>query len=433
MRWLLLAPLLLLTTCEPKPLEVVRFQLDHAVEVQGATPLFGDPAALRALAAPGAPDLSTWRAVETRSPAAMIRALEDAGARNVSLRPRFEPAAVRAAADALAPSCPVKTPPYDARQGYREALGMSAARDLPGGRGQGVQVADVEGEWNEAHEDLPGARMEHVAGRRMKQAGWRAHGTAVVGVLAARDNGVGMTGLVPDVERIYTASLGDIGAARAFLEVAKRLDAGDVLIVELHGPGPNWKGRGQKGFVPMEWWQPEFEAIKWAAAKGIVVVEAAGNGGEDLDDKVYKRRFDRRVRDSGAILVGAGAPSGAGAPARSRLGFSNYGARVDLQGWGGLVASLDYGDLQGCDAPSRKYTARFSGTSSASPVVAGAVLAVQGVFKARTGSPLAPESIRNVLRATGSPQVGGPLAPKKQQIGPLPHVGRALARLGLSP
>ncbi len=330
----------------------------------------------------------------------------------------------------------MKTPGYDDRQGYRRALDIDAAWALPGGRGAGVTVADVEGEWNEKHEDLPGARITHVAGRRQRSAGWRAHGTAVLGVLAASDNGVGMLGLAPDVAAIKTASLGGIGAARALYEAAEALSPGDVLVVELHGPGPNARGRGQQGFVPMEWWQPEFDAIRFATHKGVIVVEAGGNGGEDLDAPVYKRRFDRSVRDSGAILVGAGAPPGfAGVPERGRLDFSNYGSRVDVQGWGRLVATLDYGDLQGCATPARNYTAQFSGTSSASPVVAGAALAVQGAFKARTGRVLSPFEMRALLVATGTPQAGAharcrpPAA--DEHIGPLPHVGRALAAVGV--
>jgi hypothetical protein len=46
-------------------------------------------------------------------------------------------------------------------------------------------------------------------------------------------------------------------------------------------------------------------AIRAATGRGIHVIEAAGNGGMDLDDARYGRRFDRTFRDSGAIVVGA--------------------------------------------------------------------------------------------------------------------------------
>ena len=57
-------------------------------------------------------------------------------------------------------------------------------------------------------------------------------------------------------------------------------------------------------FVAMEYWDSYFDAIKNATARGIIVVEAAGNGGMDLDSSIYGGKFDRSVRDSGAILVG---------------------------------------------------------------------------------------------------------------------------------
>jgi len=76
-----------------------------------------------------------------------------------------------------------------------------------------------------------------------------------------------------------------------------------------------------------------FDAIKRATDAKIIVVEAAGNddawGGIDLDDPTCNAIFDRNVRDSGAIIVGAGSPVD-----RSRLPFSSYGSRVDVQGWG---------------------------------------------------------------------------------------------------
>jgi subtilisin family serine protease len=417
---------------EEPPARRVRFRLAAdaaptggalAAAFPGARPLFGPPDEVRATAVEGAPDLTSWWTLETRDPEGAERELLARGAKEVSIEPDFVPAVVL---QEDGPSCPVKTPAYDGRQGYRAALGLEAAWALPGGRGAGMAVADVEGEWNDRHEDLPGARIEHVAGQRQRGAAWRAHGTAVLGVIAARDNGAGMLGLAPDVERILTASLGRIGPARAIYEAARRLSPGDVLILELHGPGPNHRGDGQQGYVPMEWWQPEFDAIQHATARGIIVVEAGGNGGEDLDQPIYRGRFDRRARDSGAILVGAGAPPGADVPERSRLWFSNFGSRLDVQGWGALVATLDYGDLQGCDAPARKYTARFGGTSSASPVVAGAVLALQGVHKAKRGAALSPAAMRALLVETGTAERGS------QHIGPLPHVGRALERLELS-
>ena len=110
------------------------------------------------------------------------------------------------------------------------------------------------------------------------------------------------------------------------------------------------------------------------------------------------KRFNRSVRDSGAIIVGAGAP-GTAFNARSKLDFSSYGSRVDLQGWGSGVVTTGYGDRFSDPDPAdvtRDYTNRFGGTSGASSMVAGAAINLQGVAKELFGTPLLPFQLRKV-------------------------------------
>jgi subtilisin family serine protease len=313
--------------------------------------------------------------------------------------------------------CPITTPAYDELQGY---VGPAPAGiDAPfawsrGIRGANVQFADVEGGWNSAHEDLPAARMTHVAGKNMTEAGWAAHGTAVLGEIAALPNGKGVTGLAPDIEHIYTSSIAGESVADAIDAAAEKLRAGDVLLIELQGVGP--RGR----YVPVELWDDNYAAIRAATDRGVVVVEAAGNGGEDLDRSAYKTKLSRTGRDSGAIMVGAGGPPRPGFTDRTRLDFSNFGSRVDVQGWGRRVATLDYGDLQACDDRDRwrHYTGEFSGTSSASPIVAGAAILVESAHDRA----LSPRDVRRLLTETGTAQTGD----TREHIGPRPDLARAL-------
>ncbi|PWD51516.1 hypothetical protein C8046_13465 [Serinibacter arcticus] len=184
----------------------------------------------------------------------------------------------------------------------------------------------------------------------------------------------------------------------------------------------------------MEWWPDDYLAIRYAVERGTIVVEAAGNGARNLDDAIYDRPsrgfpswwrnpFRRRELDSGAVLVGAGAPpSGNHGTDRSRLGFSNHGAAVDAQGWGREVATTGYGWLQGGGDADLWYTHDFSGTSSASPIVVGAIVAVQGVLRAHGRPPLSPARARELLRATGSPQLDTPGRPATQRIGNRPNL-----------
>jgi len=67
------------------------------------------------------------------------------------------------------------------------------------------------------------------------------------------------------------------------------------------------------------------------------------------------------------------------------------------------------------------YTTCFGGTSSASPIVAGAAAAVQGVRRARGLPLLSSFRMRELLRDTGVAQAAG------HQVGPLPNLREAIA------
>jgi hypothetical protein len=326
---------------------------------------------------------------------------------------------------------------YTSRQGYLgpAVAGIDAhyAWTLPGGRGYNVRICDVEGGWNFAHEDLR-VSQGGVIGTNSTSSGWRNHGTAVVGEIGGDRNTIGITGICPDAY-VRGVSIFPNGTSWALRTAADRLRPGDIILIELQRGGP-------KGWIPIEWWPDDYAAIRYAVNKGIVVVEAAGNGNQNLDDPIYDARpsgfpadwknpFDRRLRDSGAVLVGAGAPppgtNGRNhGPDRSRLGFSNYGSAVDVQGWGREVVTTGYGDLQGGTNPDLHYTERFSGTSSASPIVVGALGCTQGVLRARRRPPLSPARARDLLRASGSPQQDAPTRPRTQRIGRRPNLRRLI-------
>jgi serine protease len=106
-----------------------------------------------------------------------------------------------------------------------------------------------------------------------------------------------------------------------------------------------------------------------------------------------KKRFVP-YQDSGAIMVAAAIPTAPNSEWTATR-TSGRGARVDCFARGESVHSAHFNDR----APStHDYTANFDATSSASAIIAGAALCVQGMAQARLGAPLSPTDLRIALR-----------------------------------
>ena len=332
---------------------------------------------------------------------------------------------------------------FEPAQGYMHSppngIGAMELWGIKGAKGKGVTICDIEGNWNYSHEDLP-VGISLLGGTLINSLDWRNHGTAVLGEMVSKPGVSGTVGIAPEAKAVtHSATInGVFNAAGAIMGGAAKLKAGDVILIELQATGPNGK------YVAMQYWDDVFSAIRAATQKGITVVEAAGNGDENFDLPVFNGTGLQK--DSGAIVVGAGVPptnffdyfafpptfprySKIGV-ARSRIWFSNYGKIVNVQGWGWHVTTLGYGDAQGGADENKWYTHRFSGTSSASPIVTGAVACIQGVAMAKLGVPLSPDKVRDILVKTGTPQQSGPGVPLSQHIGPLPNLVKAAKSAG---
>lgn len=334
---------------------------------------------------------------------------------------------------------------FTSNQGYLDPapVGIDAryAWTKPGGTGAGVNIIDLEWGWRFTHEDLTQNQGGVVDGTNSTSSN---HGTAVIGEFSGDRNSIGITGICPDA-RVSAISFTTNPSAKAIRKAANRLRPGDIMLLEIHRAGPrhNFQRRAdQKGYVAIEWWPDDYAAIRYATNRGIIVVEAAGNGRENLDDSIYDTNpvppfgpfpswwsnpYRRSPLDSGAIVVGAGAPPPGThgrnhGTDRSRLGFSNYGSLVDAQGWGREVTTCGYGDLQGGTDPDLWYTDTFSGTSSASPIVVGALGCVQGFNRAKNKPLWTPAKARTMLRNTGSQQQDAPTRPATQRIGNRPDL-----------
>ena len=311
------------------------------------------------------------------------------------------------------------TPNLINNQGYLNPApnGIDAkfAWTLQGGNGDSVKIIDTENAWNRNHEDLPDFFAKVGSIDTSSSKGGQDHGTAVVGVMVAKDNEFGSRGIVCNAS-IGTSGSWLYGSDGAIIAAAQELGEGDVILIENQYKGPD-NGK----YTPMENIPAVFNAIQYATEKGITVVEAAGNGASNLDSSAYNNAFNRNYRDSGAILVAASHST-----QRTPVYFTNYGSRIDVHAWGDwTVTTLAYGDAFNGGNKNRIYTNTFAGTSSATPIVAGAVASLQGVAKARLGRFLTPKEVRDILSSTATPQTGG----FSKHIGGLPNLRSAIAHL----
>ncbi|MEM7481471.1 MAG: S8 family serine peptidase [Acidobacteriota bacterium] len=338
-------------------------------------------------------------------------------------------------------------PSFDSDQEYFErgpvGFGARFARERLVQTPASIKVCDLEQAWHLDHREFTQGSTSLLnppfvgANRNDDDKNQGSHGTAVIGelggiadpsppddkIITGAAEGFGNFPLAshylplnfPDARR---GTNGHITSAIAYATVlgSPPLTPGDILLLEV-----------QRGGKPTEIADPaDRDAIRLASALGVIVVEAAGNGGVDLDR--YRNPHSGRSLnprdpsfiDSGAILVGAAA---AELP-HDRRDFSCFGARVDCYAWGDRVTTCGYGDLYGEDETDF-YTDTFSGTSSASPMVAGAAALIQA-FAGSNGGKLLPLRMRKVL---SDPQTGTPQGPNVPgAIGIMPDLGEILTR-----
>lgn len=371
------------------------------------------------------PDLSLWYSIRVRggaeAVAGLINDLNASPAVEIAhpeARPELALAAGAASKHDLSASSLI--PDFTGLQGYLYnppvGLNAPAAWSYPGGRGAGGKFIDVELAWTQEHLDFPFERLFYVGGAPEDPTqAYVDHGTAVLGEMIGQQNGFGINGFAHELDGYGIVAI-DINAwpvvPQYFQEAVDHLEAGDAWLIELQMFPPGHSA------TPMEWLQVNYDVI-WTStwARDVMCVEAGANGSQNLDDASWGGLFNRNVRDSGAIMVAAGTPNGLVAES-----FTNYGSRMDLHAWGSSIVTTGYGDLYNEGPQQTRYTAGFSGTSGASPMVTGAALCLAGIARA-AGVPFTPEILRSVLHDTGTPQQGALL------IGPRPDLGAAAASI----
>ncbi|MBL4939882.1 MAG: S8 family peptidase, partial [Lutibacter sp.] len=189
-----------------------------------------------------------------------------------------------------------------------------------------------------------------------------SHGTHVSGIiLASRNNGVGMNGVAHNAKLMSVRAVpdGDERDKDVALAIRYAVDNGAKVVNMSFG----------KSFSPYRHWV--FDAIKYAEKHDVLLVHAAGNDHKDIDVKDnWPNDSADKVIEIADNLITVGAMSSnydENLPAT----FSNYGKiNVDVFAPGVQIYST---------VPQNKY-AKYSGTSMASPEVAGIATLVRSYY-----------------------------------------------------
>lgn len=349
-----------------------------------------------------------------------------------------------------------------------DGFGLGAVSAL-GHRGAGVRIVVVDGGGLHPHRDLP--HIPCVVG--VPTGPEPGHGVAVAGVL------VGPRGLCPAASvsfaspwhlepglaerwrrrgcpcgavcarcagrcaRFVSRVVARTGSFRGLVrhDVSQTLSAlrsapdvgppnagpvrpGDIVLLELQSLG----GPAHPAGGPVELEPGVSSAVAALTARGVVVVEAAGNAPLDLDALPASP-----LADSAAILVGAAAARpgpGGSRSVRMASGAGPFasGARVDLHAAGEAVPTLGGGP--GGREDRGRFDA-FGGTSAAAAQIAGLIAVLQSARPAST-PPLDGPAMRRLLVETAGAAAHDPRHPQRPRpelVGRWPDAAAALARL----
>ncbi|MBT8371015.1 MAG: S8 family serine peptidase, partial [Deltaproteobacteria bacterium] len=204
------------------------------------------------------------------------------------------------------------------------------------------------------------------------------HGTHVAGIIAAqRNNGVGINGVASNVEIMVVRAVpdGDEYDKDIALAIRYAVDNGAKVINTSFGkyysPHPEWV----------------WDAIKYAAQKDVLIVNAAGNEGFDLDGiQVYpndQKGTGPEMSDSFITIGALNYDYGSEMVAN----FSNFGkSNVDVFAPGVRIWST---------TPLNEYEF-LQGTSMAAPAVAGVAAALRSYYPK-----LSAKQVKQILMNSG--------------------------------
>ncbi|PQJ68604.1 S8 family peptidase [Polaribacter butkevichii] len=205
-----------------------------------------------------------------------------------------------------------------------------------------------------------------------------AHGTHVSGIIAAsRNNGIGINGVANHVKIMAVRAVpdGDEYDKDIALGLRYAVDNGAKVINTSFG----------KGYSPKKEWV--YDAIKYAASKDVLIVNAAGNDGKNIDvERTYpndSKDLETEISDN-VLTIGA---MSANYNEKLPANFSNYGKKnVDVFAPGVQIYST---------TPENEYK-KFSGTSMAAPSTVGVAALIRSYYPKLSAS-----QVKHILMNSG--------------------------------
>lgn len=248
-----------------------------------------------------------------------------------------------------------------------KALNIAESRKFTKGKGGKLAILDTG--IDSSHPEFRGRIKASKNFTNSPSAGdMNGHGTHCAGIAAAADDGEGTVGIAPECDLYIAKVLNDrgMGLTSWIAEAVKwAVDDCGVDVISMSLGAPSYDG-------------VLHEAIKYAVSQGVIVVAAAGNEGPGNNTVGYPGGHEE------VICVGSTGQNGL----VSR--FSSRGPQVFLGAPGeAILATL----------PANRF-GRLSGTSMATPAVAGEVVLIQAFRKTQGKDRLTPHEVKEILFKT---------------------------------
>ncbi|MEG4984497.1 S8 family serine peptidase [Microcoleus sp. BR0-C5] len=205
------------------------------------------------------------------------------------------------------------------------------------------------------------------------------HGTHIAGLVAAKKDGVGITGTAPTAKIMPLKILdrAGVGKIRDEINAINYAVANGAKIINVSLGGQQLNAQ-------------ELDAIRAAEAQGAIVISAAGNDARPQVD--YPARFANEV----GIAVGAVTRNGLFGDYSNRAGAETINYFVAPGGDGGRADSSDVYSTVPLSQPGIPYR-YFAGTSMAVPQVAGVI-----ALMLQANPSLTPADIKRILAETAN-------------------------------